>query len=211
MALLRLVAGQGGPEFADRLMPFLADFDEVVAAEAADVLRGWTGAVYEVRPEPPSRLARPARDDLDAMEDHFVVLHMARGGEIAVELLPSVAPTNAYRFYRLARDGYFDGLTFHRVEPNFVIQGGSPGANEYAGDGPFTRDEIGRISHWRGTVGLSTRGRDTGDGQIFVNLVDNVRLDHDYTVFGTVVSGLDTVDEVRPGDVIDHVEIRPRD
>ena len=60
-----------------------------------------------------------------------------------LRLLPFDAPTNAWRFARLAREGWFDGLTFHRVAPNFVIQGGSPGANEYAGDGPYTRDEIG--------------------------------------------------------------------
>ena len=73
--------------------------------------------------------------------------------------------------------------------PNFVIQGGSPHANEYAGDGPYTRDEISHQAHWRGTVGLSTRGRDTGDAQIFINLTDNVRLDFNYTIYGEVVEG----------------------
>ena len=85
--------------------------------------------------------------------------------------------------------GYYNGLTFHRVVPNFVIQGGSPGANEYAGDGLYMRDEIGTASHVRGTVGFSTRGRDTGDAQFFINLVDNPRLDFEYTVFGVGRSG----------------------
>jgi cyclophilin family peptidyl-prolyl cis-trans isomerase len=58
------------------------------------------------------------------------------------------------------------------------------------------------VSHWRGTVGASTRGRDTGDGQFFINLVDNLRLDHDYTVFGEVVIGMEVVDLVAEGDVI---------
>ena len=107
----------------------------------------------------------------------------------------------------LARAGYFDGLTFHRWAPNFVIQGGSPGANEYQGDGPYTRDEVGG-SHWRGTVGLSTRGHDTADSQIFINLVDNVRLDYDYTVFGVVSEGLDVVDAVFEGAVIERAEVR---
>ena len=67
------------------------------------------------------------------------------------------------------------------------------------------RDEVGL--HLRGTVGISTRGRDTGDAQIFVNLVDSFRLDHLYTVFGTVVAGMDVVDDVLEGDVIDRVEL----
>ena len=106
----------------------------------------------------------------------------------------------------LAKSGYYNGLTFHRVVPNFVIQGGSPGANEYMGDGPFMRDEPGVVSHRRGTVGISTRGRDTGDAQIFVNLVDLPRLDHVYTVFG-VVAGMDVVDRDLEGDVITRVEL----
>ena len=89
-----------------------------------------------------------------------------------------------------------------------MIQGGSPGANEYAGDAAFMRDEVGR-SHTRGTVGISTRGRDTGDAQIFVNLLDNPRLDHEFTVFAEVTSGMETVDGVLEGDVIERIEILP--
>ena len=111
------------------------------------------------------------------------------------------------RFARLVESGDFDGLTFHRWAPNFVIQGGSPGANEYQGHGPFNRDELGLEPHWRGTVGISTRGRDTGDAQIFVNLVDNVRLDHDYTLVGEVIDGMDVVDQVLEGAVIERAEV----
>jgi len=131
-------------------------------------------------------------------------------GEIVIALRPDLAATNADRFARLARDGYFDGLTFHRVVPNFVIQGGSPHANEYAGDGPYSRDEISDHPHWRGTVGLSTRGRDTGDAQIFINLVDNVRLDFNYTVLGQVVEGMEIVDAVREGTVIERADVVTR-
>ena len=82
--------------------------------------------------------------------------------------------------------------------PNFVIQGGGPNANEYCGDCPFARDEVGLVQHERGTVGISTRGRDTGDSQIFINLVDTPRLDHDYTVFAYVCDGMEVVDD-HPG------------
>ena len=139
-----------------------------------------------------------------------VILHMRAGGSIVIELLPYVSTTNVYRFVRLAESGSLDGLTFHRWAPNFVLQGGSPGANEYQGDGPFTRDEVGLQPHWRGTVGISTRGHDTGDGQIFINLMDNVRLDHDYTIIGTVIEGMEIVETLLEGAIIDRAEVRRR-
>jgi peptidyl-prolyl cis-trans isomerase B (cyclophilin B) len=121
------------------------------------------------------------------------------------------APLARWRFIRLVRDRYYDGLTFHRVVPNFVIQGGSPNANEYCGDCSFMRDEVGLTMNLRGTVGVSTRGRDTGDAQIFVNLVDNSRLDHDYTVFAYVCPGdLAVVDAIQEGDRMQRVSIGPR-
>ncbi|MEO7363654.1 MAG: peptidylprolyl isomerase, partial [Gemmatimonadaceae bacterium] len=104
--------------------------------------------------------------------------------------------------------GKFNGLTFHRIVANFVIQGGSPGADEYDGiTAQFEKDEVGLPSHLRGTLGISTRGHDTGDGQIFVNLIDNFRLDHQYTVFARITSGMDVVDRVQEGDVMETVQI----
>ena len=129
------------------------------------------------------------------------------GGSFEMRLFVDEAPATISRFVTLARRGYYNGLTFHRVATNFVIQGGSPGANEYVGNERFMRDELGLRSHERGTFGISTRGRDTGDAQIFVNLIDNWRLDHDYTVFGEIVRGMDVVDAVLEGDVIARVEI----
>jgi len=111
-------------------------------------------------------------------------------------------------FAGLAEKGYYNGLTMHRIVPNFVVQGGSPGANEYVGIGDFMRDELGLQSNLRGTLGLSTRGRDTGDGQFFINLVDNFRLDHNYTVFARITEGLENLDKIQEGDVIESIEIR---
>ena len=128
-------------------------------------------------------------------------------GSFELALIGSEAPASAVRFARLAQSGYYNGLTFHRVAPNFVIQGGSPGANEYIGDATFIRDELGQWPHVRGAVGISTRGRDTGDAQIFIDLVDNPRLDHQYTVFAHVLNGMDIVDAILEGDVIEKVEI----
>jgi cyclophilin family peptidyl-prolyl cis-trans isomerase len=134
---------------------------------------------------------------------------MKGGGVIEIRLFTDEAPATVERFVRLARAGYYNGLTFHRAVPNFVIQGGSPGANEYVGDSPFMNDEVGRRSNLRGTVGLSTRGRDTGDAQLFINLVDNTRLDHVYTVWGEVTKGMAIADGVLEGDIIERVDIVP--
>jgi cyclophilin family peptidyl-prolyl cis-trans isomerase len=128
-------------------------------------------------------------------------------GSFELALIASEAPASVVRFARLAESGYYDGLTFHRVVSNFVIQGGSPGANEYIGEASFMRDEVGLWPHVRGAVGISTRGRDTGDAQIFVDLVDNPRLDHEFTVFAQLLNGMDVVDAILEGDVIDRIQI----
>jgi len=132
---------------------------------------------------------------------------MKRGGSFDLRLFPDEAPATIARVVALAQKGYYNGLTFHRVVPNFVLQGGSPGANEYMGDGPFMRDELGQRTHARGTLGISTRGRDTGDAQLFINLVDNPRLDHNFTVFAEITAGMDVVDAILEGDIIDRVDV----
>jgi cyclophilin family peptidyl-prolyl cis-trans isomerase len=129
------------------------------------------------------------------------------GGAFVVRLHGDAAPMMAARILALARGGYYDGLTWHRVEHDFVIQGGSPGASEYVGLPHYLRDELGTVPHLRGTVGMSTRGHDTGDAQWFVNLKDNLRLNGDYTVFGDVVEGMDVVDGVMEGDAIERIEV----
>jgi peptidyl-prolyl cis-trans isomerase B (cyclophilin B) len=126
---------------------------------------------------------------------------------IDVALIPLEAPATVLQVASLAESGYYNGLTIHRVVPNFVLQGGSPDANEYVGHPDYMRDELGQWPHVRGAVGISTRGRDTGDAQFFIDLLDNPRLDHQYTVFGQVIAGLDVADRILEGDVIESVQI----
>ena len=127
------------------------------------------------------------------------------GGSFVVRLRGDAAPMTAGRILELVDDHYYDGMAWHRVEPDFVIQGGGPLNNEYSGYRRYFRDELGTVHHVRGTVGMSTRAHDTGDAQWFVNLRDNLRLDRDYTVFGEVVEGMDVVDGMMEGDVIQTV------
>jgi cyclophilin family peptidyl-prolyl cis-trans isomerase len=158
--------------------------------------------------------AVPLQSDLDAEDMRRLASPRARitirqVGTFELALFTTQAPAAVLHFAHLAEAGYYNGLTFHRVAPNFVIQGGSPGASEYVGDARFMRDEVGLWPHVRGAVGISTRGRDTGDAQIFIDLVDNPRLDHDYTVFAQVLNGIEVVDRVLEGDVIERIEIIP--
>jgi cyclophilin family peptidyl-prolyl cis-trans isomerase len=149
----------------------------------------------------------PPASVLEALDGARARIHMRDAGRFTLELISEEAPLTVATFVRLAERGYYDGLTFHRIVPNFVIQGGSPGANEYVGTAGYIRDEIGLVSHERGTVGISTRGRDTGDSQIFINLVDNYRLDHNYTVFARVIDGMHAVDQIQEDDIIESIEI----
>src|SRR5439155_46271 len=173
MALLTRIGALGGPPLAAQLQLYLYDFDPAIATAAAKIMSAWAGTPQEAAPRELPFPRLPTLSQMARLAQTRVVLHMKGGATFEIALRPLDAPTNVDRFARLAAAGYFDGLTLHRVVPNFVIQGGSPGANEYWGDGPFTRDELTIASHLRGTVGISTRGHDTGDGQVFVNLVDN--------------------------------------
>lgn len=161
-------------------------------------------------PKPGTQAAAPiTADDLRRLAAPRARVSIRDVGVFDVALFTTEAPATVLRFIQLTRAGYYNGLTFHRVVPNGVIQGGSPGANEYISDAPYMRDEVGLWPHVRGAVGISTRGRDTGDAQIFVDLVDNPRYDHTYTVFAQVLNGMDIVDRVLEGDVIDSIEIVP--
>jgi cyclophilin family peptidyl-prolyl cis-trans isomerase len=207
VALLDAIKADGDSALAGRLRPYLHDFDPAVATRAAQTLEAWTGARPSIAPTAPPAVPVPTAAELIAWSSQRATIEMADGSQITIRLFPLDAPTNVARFVRLAQRGYFNGLTFHRVAPFYVVQGGSPGANEYVGDGPFTRDEL-ALENRRGTIGLSTRGRDTGDGQIYFNLIDNVQLDHDYTVFAEVISGMDAVEKMQEGAQIRRISVR---
>jgi cyclophilin family peptidyl-prolyl cis-trans isomerase/HEAT repeat protein len=162
-------------------------------------------------PVAPKPAAKPFlnSEDLRRLASPRARLTIAGVGIFDLALFTAEAPATVLQFAELAASGYYNGLTFHRVAPNFVIQGGSPAANEYVGHPDHMRDEVGLWPHVRGAVGISTRGRDTGDAQIFIDLVDNPRLDREYTVFAQVLNGMDVVDRILEGDVIEKIEILP--
>ena len=208
VSMLERIGELGSAATAPRLQPYLADYDTTVAAMAAAALTKWTGAPAEARPVPlPIRPEPLAAVFLDPdVRLRVTMASSSGGGSFSVRLFPAEAPATVARVLRLAREGFYDGKLFQRVEPNFVIQGGGPDANEYVGDVPFMRDELTMRTHARGTVGISARGRDTGDGQWFINLVDNPLLDHEYTVFGRIDGGQAVAERILEGDRIGRVE-----
>jgi len=126
-------------------------------------------------------------------------------GTITVRLACPEAPLTCLNFLQLASQGYFDGLTFHRVVPDFVIQGGDPRGDGSGGPGYVIRDEINRLRYGRGAVGMALAGPDTGGSQFFIALSPQPHLDGGYTVFGQVVAGDAVLDEIRIGDKIEKV------
>jgi cyclophilin family peptidyl-prolyl cis-trans isomerase/HEAT repeat protein len=203
IAIIERLEEFGSDRFREQMLPLLRDYDAEVAAAAAKMLNIWTGATFIVDPQPLPPPELPSSSELSILVEKVALLEMESGLEFAIRLDPVRAMQMSTRFLRLANRNYYDDLTFHRIVSNFIVQGGSPGANEYVGDGPYVKDEISDLSHDRGTVGLSTRGRDTGDAQIFINLVDNPRLDFEYTVFGKVLpEHLGRIERIYEGDRI---------
>ena len=128
-------------------------------------------------------------------------------GSFTIELLPEEAPLSVDNFIQLARRGYFNGITIHRVVPNFVIQDGDPRGEGNGGPGYQIRCEINEVPYQRGAVGMALSGKDTGGSQWFVTHSPQPHLDGGYTVFGNVVAGMDVVDNIVRGDVIRSIAI----
>jgi cyclophilin family peptidyl-prolyl cis-trans isomerase len=206
LALIERLGELGSAAQERVLTPLLKDQDVVVADAAAALITAWTGKTALV--ESPKRMPMSSSVDERRPAGLRILVEMENGERFDVAMREDTMLTRA-RVIALVARGYYDNLTFHRVVPNFVIQGGSPDANEYCGDCDFMRDELGLAMHERGTIGISTRGRDTGDAQMFINLVDNARLDHEYTVFARVCSdrGMDVVDQIQEGDKISRVRV----
>jgi cyclophilin family peptidyl-prolyl cis-trans isomerase len=129
-----------------------------------------------------------------------------------VVIAPDVedAPVTVAQLSRLAREGYFRGLTFHRVVPDFVVQGGDPRGDGEGGPGFTLPCEVSPRTYLRGTVGMALAGKDTGGSQLFVALSPQPHLDGRYTIIGTVVSGMEALDGMVEGDPLsDWVVLSP--
>ncbi len=139
--------------------------------------------------------SQPPEMTIDPSGSYSATLH-TNHGEIEISFFPDRSPNTVNNFLFLAQSGFYDGVIFHRVIPGFMIQGGDPTGSGRGGPGYRFDDELtGSGAYRRGTIAMANAGPDTNGSQFFICL-DDVGLPHAYTIFGTVISGMDTVDSI---------------
>jgi peptidyl-prolyl cis-trans isomerase B (cyclophilin B) len=152
--------------------------------------------------------AAPPAMQIDADQTYTVSIDTNRG-EIKLELYPQHAPQTVNNFVFLAKQGFYDGVTFHRVIADFMIQTGDPTGTGRGGPGYRFGDEFkgNSLRHERGVISMANAGPNTNGSQFFITHVPTPHLDGRHTVFGKVTSGLDVVDAIQQGDVMKSVTI----
>jgi cyclophilin family peptidyl-prolyl cis-trans isomerase/HEAT repeat protein len=211
LAILSTVAKCPKPLPTNFLNSAMKDKDYLVRKQAADLLRmlgmgsfdSSIGAVNTGR----AREFYQTSLELGKLSQPPTAEIITSKGRIVLELFPQDAPLTTRNFIDLAQKGFFNGISFHRVVPNFVIQGGDPRGDGNGGPGQQIRCEINLRPYLRGSVGMALSGKDTGGSQFFICHSPQPHLDGGYTVFGQVLEGIEVVDKITRGDTIDNVVI----
>jgi cyclophilin family peptidyl-prolyl cis-trans isomerase len=198
----------GDPAAEPVLARLAVDARPVVRAAALEAYAGIAG-IAPPKALPPLAPARPVTHERKAelrAARYQATIDTTRGAFIA-ELDPATAPGTVGSFVELAESGFFDGTEIHRVVPGFVVQAGDPTGTGMGDPGYSLACELSPLPYERGTLGMALSGKDTGGSQFFVTLSRQPHLDGNYTVFGRVVSGMDVVDLIEEGDLIERVRI----
>jgi peptidylprolyl isomerase len=162
-------------------------------------------ALLAAKPAPvevPSVLPINAPAEVVANPANKLMLQLSNGGTVVIELRPDAAPNHVARIQTLVRQGFYDGTIFHRVIPGFMAQGGDPtGTGEGGSKLPDLKAEFNSLPHLRGTVAAArAEPEDSANSQFYIMFGPKGSLDHNYTVFGRVISGMDVVDKIAPGE-----------
>jgi len=218
--LSRLLARRASPEDADVAASAATALAALKTSAALEALRGarrdperrireTAALALGLPPDSVAGVPAPAlrADPIPAHPASRATVHTERG-TFVMALDAKEAPRTVANFARLARSGYFNGLAFHRVVPNFVIQDGDPRGDGWGGPGYAIPCEYNELPYKTGTVGMALSGKDTGGSQWFVTLSPQPRLEGRYTVFGDVVSGMEVVERIMPGDRIERIEVK---
>ncbi len=193
------------PEAIDALKGKLAEPNHVVQEAAVQALRGIDPDIdVESLTLAPAEHEMPAeiKERIAKLGKRVRLRIKTNKGSITVELFPDAAPVTVARILELVEKKFYDGLTFHRVVPNFVVQGGDPLGNGWGGPGWTMRSEFSTRRFERGSVGIASAGKDTEGCQFFITHCATPHLDGRYTNFGKVVRGMRVVDKLEVGDKI---------
>jgi HEAT repeat protein/cyclophilin family peptidyl-prolyl cis-trans isomerase len=210
-AALGALATYGAEAATATLTEALADGDWAVRVRAATLLKTLdpaSDALLRIRPAPTMGPPSAYEDErlMSPPVSTQVFIDTDRG-TIQLELAVLDAPLTIETFVTLARKGFYDGLSFHRVVPNFVVQGGDPRGDGEGGPGFTLRDELSAQPYLRGIVGIALDWEDTGGSQFFITQSAQPHLDARYTVIGRVLSGMEIVDQIQPWDVMRRVRV----
>jgi cyclophilin family peptidyl-prolyl cis-trans isomerase/HEAT repeat protein len=209
-AAVEALANYGPTVGVPALTTALSDKDWAVRVRAAELLKKLDpsiDAIHAIRPAPAGRpIIYTAPSVADPPVSPRVYIETDKG-TIEIELDVLDAPLTCENFMALARKGYFNGLTFHRVVADFVVQGGDPRGDGSGGPGYTIRDEVNQEPYSRGVLGMALAWKDTGGSQFFITHGPQPHLDAKYTVFGRVVSGMEVVDSITQWDVMKSVRV----
>jgi peptidyl-prolyl cis-trans isomerase B (cyclophilin B) len=153
----------------------------------------------------------PPAIEIDSAKTYRVTMETTKG-TIVLDLYPKFAPKTVNNFVFLTRQGFYDGVSFHRVISNFVIQGGDPTATGSGGPGYKFEDELkgNPLLHETGVISMANAGANTNGSQFFITHSPQPHLDGRHTVFGKVVEGMDVVNAIRQGDKMNRVTVEER-
>jgi cyclophilin family peptidyl-prolyl cis-trans isomerase/HEAT repeat protein len=210
-AALAALVKYGAAEAQPVLTTALNDRDWAVRVRAAMLLKQLdpaSDAALQIRPAPTRFTAETyaASRFVNPPVSTHVYLETDRGN-IQLELAVLDAPLTVDNFITLARSGFFDGLSVHRVVPGFVAQTGDPRGDSEGGPGYTIRDELNELPYLRGSVGMALDWADTGGSQFFIAYSPQPQLDAKYTVFGRVVGGMEVVDAIQQGDIVRRIRV----
>jgi peptidyl-prolyl cis-trans isomerase B (cyclophilin B) len=157
---------------------------------------------------PAKQWSMPPAMEIDPAKNYVATIETNKGN-IVLELYPTYAPKTVNNFVFLARQGFYDGIKFHRVISNFVIQGGDPTGTGAGGPGYKFEDELrgNPLTHETGAISMANAGANTNGSQFFITHSPQPHLNGRHTVFGKVTEGMDVVNAIRPGDVMQSVTI----
>jgi peptidyl-prolyl cis-trans isomerase B (cyclophilin B) len=157
-------------------------------------------------PEGPKTYSAPPAMMIDTSKQYTATIETEKG-DLVLELFASDVPMTVNNFVFLARQGFYDGLTFHRVVPDFVVQGGDPNGDGTGGPGYQFDDEFTEHTHVAGALSMANSGANTNGSQFFITYTPQHHLDGHHSVFGQLIEGTDVMESIEQGDVITRITI----